>query len=357
MPIRSLASTDPAKLFLRQSSPFSATTLVAPLLACCALAFSAEDKQQRFSQRAVHMGVEFEVVLYAPSEPAAKQALTAAFARVAELDKTLSDYAPESELSRLSAASLSAEPVKVSQDLWTVLSASQQLSARSEGKFDLTIGPLTKLWRRARRQKELPTKEQIERALESVGYKNLVLDEKLHTAKLFKPNMRLDAGGIAKGFAAEEALAKIRELGITQALVRASGDIAAGDPPPGEKGWKIGLAPLDPDRPPERFILLKNAAVSTSGDSRQHLIVDGKRYSHIIDPHTGYGIAGRSSVSVIAKSGIDADSIASAVSILGPEKGLKLVEETPGAAALMIVDEEGTQKSYTSSRFADFEAK
>ena len=169
--------------------------------------------------------------------------------------------------------------------------------------------------------------------------------------------MRLDAGGIAKGYAAEEALAKIRELGITRALVRASGDIAAGEAPPGEVGWKIGLAPLDPDQPPERFILLKNAAVSTSGDSRQHLVVEGKRYSHIIDPHTGYGIQGRSSVSVIAPRGIDADSIASAVSILGPEKGLRLVEDTPGAAALMIVEESGSPKSYTSSRFAEFEAK
>jgi thiamine biosynthesis lipoprotein len=331
--------------------------LVASLLACCALACSAEEKVERFSQRAVHMGVEFEIVLYAPDESVAKKAITAAFARVAELDKRLSDYDAESELSRLSAGSPSVEPVKVSDDLWKVLLASQKLSARSEGKFDITIGPLTKLWRRARRQKELPTQEQIEKALESVGYKHLELDEKLHTAKLLKPNMRLDAGGIAKGFAAEEALAKIRELGIKQALVRASGDIAAGDPPPGEKGWKIGLAPLNPDKTPERFILLKNGAVSTSGDARQHLIVDGKRYSHIIDPQTGYGIAGRSSVSVIAPLGIDADSIASAVSILGPAKGMKLVEETSEAAALMIVENDGVEQVHASKRFADFEAK
>ncbi len=322
-----------------------------------ALTFAADDTLARYSQRGVHMGVEFEVVLYAPSEEAAQMAITVAFARVAALDKCLSDYDPESELSRLSSGSPSQEPVKVSDDLWAVLFTSQQLSARSEGRFDITIGPLTKLWRRARRQKELPAKEQIDTALESVGYKHLELDEKLHRAKLLKPNMRLDAGGIAKGFAAEEALLTIRKLGIAQALVRASGDIFAGDPPPGEKGWKVGLAPLDPDQPPERFIWLKNAAVSTSGDSRQHLNVDGKRYSHIIDPRTGYGISGRSSVSVIARSGIDADSIASAVSILGPEKGLKLVEDTPGAAALMIVDESGSPKSYASSRFAGFEAK
>ncbi|MGI8978734.1 MAG: FAD:protein FMN transferase [Pirellulaceae bacterium] len=330
--------------------------LVASLLAC-ALLLQADEKLERYYQRELHMGVEFEVVLYASSQEVAGKAMSAAFARVAELDKRLSDYDPESELSRLSVGSPSAEPVKVSEDFWAVLSVSQKLSEQSEGKFDITIGPLTKLWRRARRQKELPTKEQIAKALESVGYKHLQLDEKLRTAKLLRPNMRLDAGGIAKGYAAEEALVKIRELGIQEALVRASGDIAAGDPPPGEIGWKIGLAPLDPDQLPERFILLKNAAVSTSGDSRQHLIVDGKRYSHIIDPQTGWGISGRSSVSVIAPRGIDADSIASAVSVLGPEKGLKLVEDTPGAAALMIVEQDGSQKSFTSSRFAGFEAK
>jgi len=326
-------------------------------LACSAQVLSADEKLERYSQRAVHMGVEFEIVLYAPREGAAQKAMSAAFARVAELDKCLSDYNAESELSRLSATSPSPEPVKVSDDLWAVLSASQKLSARCEGKFDLTIGPLTKLWRRARRQKELPAKVQIEKALQSVGYQHLLLDEKAHTARLLKPDMRLDAGGIAKGFAAEEALKTIRELSITQALVRASGDIAAGEPPPGEKGWKIGLAPLDPDQPPEKFIWLKNAAVSTSGDARQHLVVDGKRYSHIIDPHTGYGISSRSSVSVIASRGIDADSLASAVSLLGPEKGMQLVEETPGTAAMMIVEENGSLKSYTSSRFAQLEAK
>ena len=330
--------------------------LLAALLACAVL--SAEPRLERYSQRELHMGVEFEVVLYSADEAVAKKAMAAAFKRVADLDKRLSDYDSESELSRLGAGSPSAEPVKVSEDLWEVLSASQKLSERSGGAFDITVGPLTKLWRRARRQKELPTKEQIAKALDSVGYKHLELDEKRHTAKLLRSNMRLDTGGIAKGYAAGEALAKLRELGIARALVRASGDIAAGEPPPGEEGWKVGLAPLDPNQPPERFILLKNVAVSTSGDSRQHLIVDGKRYSHIIDPHTGYGIQGRSSVSVIAPRGIDADSIASAVSILGPEKGLKLVvEDTPGAAMLMIVEQDGVQKTFASKRFAEFEAK
>lgn len=331
--------------------------LLAALFACCVLVGQAEPKLERYSQREIHMGVEFEVVLHAPDEALAKKAMSAAFARVAELDKRLSDYDPESELSRLGAGSPSTEPLAVSEDLWEVLSVSQRLSEQSGGAFDITVGPLTKLWRRARRQKELPAREQIAKALESVGFKHLELDASRHTAQLKRPAMRLDAGGIAKGYAADEALEKLRELGITRALVRASGDISAGDPPPGEKGWKIGLAPLEPDQPPERFILLKNGAVSTSGDSRQHLVVDGKRYSHLIDPRTGYGISGRSSVSVIAPRGIDADSIASAVSILGPEKGLELVEAMPGAAALVIIEQEREQKAFRSRRFQELETK
>ncbi len=311
----------------------------------------------RYSQSQPHMGVEFEVVLYASDQGTAEKALAAAFDRIKKLDETLSDYREESELSQLSASSLQGSEVKVSDDLWQILSASRALSERTAGAFDITVGPLSKLWRRARRQRELPSQEQIDKALAAVGYPHLQLNPQMKTAKLLRPQMRLDAGGIAKGFAAEEALITLRKLRITRALVRASGDIAVGDAPPGENGWRIGMAPLDPDQAPTRFLLLKDAAVSTSGDARQHLIVDGKRYSHLIDPRTGYGISSRSSVTVVAPHGIDADSLASAVSILGPEKGLKLIEETKGAAMLMIVEQEGAEKSIASNCFAAFEAK
>jgi thiamine biosynthesis lipoprotein len=165
--------------------------------------------------------------------------------------------------------------------------------------------------------------------------------------------MRLDLGGIAKGLAADEALAEIKRAGITRALVRASGDIVGGDPPPGETGWRIGIAPIDPDGPPTRFVRLANLAISTSGDSRQHLVVDGKRYSHIIDPRTGNGVSGRSSVSVVAPRGMQADALATAVSVLGPEKGLDLIRQTRAVELLMVVeDEQGQQRAVLSPGFA-----
>jgi thiamine biosynthesis lipoprotein len=328
------------------------------ILALAASALTAGDTPdlQRFSQTARHMGVEFEVVLYAPSEMAAAKGFAAAFARIAQLDRTLSDYDPQSELSRLSEAAPTSAPVKISDDLWAILQHSQTLSKRTSGTFDITIGPLTKLWRRARRNRELPAADQLAAARQSVGYQHLRLDPAQHTAELLVPAMRLDAGGIAKGFAADEALATLKRLGITRALVRASGDIAAGDPPPGESGWLIGLAPLDPDAPPVHFIRIANQAVSTSGDSRQHLEIAGRRYSHIIDPRTGLGIGSRSSVSIVAPRGIDADSLASAVSVLGPENGLALIEATPDAAAMLLYTTgDSPPHEYRSHRFAKLE--
>jgi len=329
-------------------------------------AAAGADALARHVRTELHMGVEFEVVVYSDDTALAEKALTAGMARVAALDQALSDYNLESELSRLSATSTVAgspasgevkfPAVKLSDDLWTVLAFSQQLSQQSDGAFDVTVGPLTKLWRRARRQKALPDPELLQTARAAVGYQHLRLDPEARTAQLLKPNMRLDLGGIAKGYAADEALAAIKKLGLTRALVRASGDIAAGDAPPGETGWLIGIAPLNPDEPPQRFVRLANNAISTSGDSRQHLEIGGKRYSHILDPRTGLGIESRSSVSVIAPRGMTADSLATAVSILGPDKGLALVAKYNGAALLMIAEDgEGQIREVASSNFARFE--
>jgi FAD:protein FMN transferase len=325
------------------------------LLAAAGRPAPATEKLERFSQRQLHMGVEFEIVVYATDSQAADKAFAAGYERIAQLDRILSDYDAESELSRLSASTPSKEPIAVSDDLWAVLSHAQSVSKRSDGAFDVSIGPLTKLWRRARRQKEPPTSEQIARARESVGYQNIRLDADRQAVTLTRPAMRLDLGGIAKGFAAEEALAAIGKLGICRALVRASGDIAVGEPPPGETGWRIGIAPLDAEQAPTRFVSLANRAISTSGDSRQHLMVNGKRYSHIIDPQTGWGVEGRSSVTVIARRGIEADSVASAVSVLGPQAGLRLIEDTPDAAALIVTESADGQQTYRSQRFKDFE--
>jgi FAD:protein FMN transferase len=231
----------------------SAGRCVAWMLAMLALAGTGrgDESLKRFSRTEIHMGVDFEVVLYAPDGATADRGLDAAMARIAELDSVLSDYKPESELSRLSAVSHvgagKTAPAEfpatlVSPELWEVLAVSQEIAAASDGAFDITVGPLTKLWRRARRQKALPEPELFAAARAAVGWRYLKLDVRARTAQLMKANMRLDLGGIAKGYAADEALQKVSEAGLKRALVRASGDIAALEPPPSETGWLVGIA-------------------------------------------------------------------------------------------------------------------
>ena len=336
--------------------PIAVLAVLAAIAELAPVAAAEEDALQRYSKTELHMAVEFQMVLYAPDEKTAEKAFQAAFSRVAELNQKLSDYEAESELSRLSATAGTQKEVQLSDDLLVVLVASQELSEASGGAFDVTSGPLTKLWRRARRQKELPSPERIAETRAAVGYQHLKLNRDAGTAVLERPDMRLDLGGIAKGYAADEALRALQRAGVSHALVRASGDIVTGDAPPGSKGWTIGLAPLDPDAPPTTFVTLANAAVSTSGDSRLHLVVDGRRYSHLIDPRVGAPVEGRSSVSVIAPTGILADSLASAVSVLGREEGMELVDRTEGAAALTIwqADDEKPPVIAKSKRFDAF---
>src|SRR5207249_1558936 len=256
-----------------------------------------------------------------------------AFDRIKQLNDIVSEYEDDSELSRLSRMAGAGQEVKVSDELCLVLKRAQKLAEQTAGAFDVTVGPVVSLWRKARREQKLPDAARLAQALQAVGHQKLRLDSRRHTVELLAPHMRLDLGAIAKGYAADEALKVLRRRGITRALVGGGGDMALGDPPPGKKGWRIEIAPLDTtNAPPARFVLLANAGLATSGDLFQHVEIGGKRYSHIVDPRTGIGLTDHSLVTVIAPDGITADSLATAVSVLGPEKGIKLVENTKGAA-------------------------
>jgi thiamine biosynthesis lipoprotein len=177
----------------------------------------------------------------------------------------------------------------------------------------------------------------LSRARQAVGWQSLTLDAEHQTATLKLPKMQLDLGGIAVGFAIDEALSVLKEQGIDSALIDGSGDIGVSAPPPGQPGWRISVAPLDADGPPSRHLLLKHAAVTTSGDAFQFVEIDGVRYSHIVDPSTGLGLTSHSSVTVIAPTCVMADSHATTVCVLGPERGLPwLRKHAPRAEALFV---------------------
>jgi thiamine biosynthesis lipoprotein len=161
------------------------------------------------------------------------------------------------------------------------------------------------------------------------------LDPAARTVLLDRPGMRIDLGGIAKGYAGDQALRVLRARDVSSALVAVGGDVVAGDAPPGEAGWVVVVEPDEPTRAGER-LLLRQAAVSTSGDSQQWVERDGVRYSHILDPRTGIGLTGRRRATVVAREGVTADGLATAACVLGPAEAVALVEATPGADAIVL---------------------
>jgi thiamine biosynthesis lipoprotein len=274
-----------------------------------------------------HMGTLFQIVVFAPTVGPAKAAARAAFDRIAQLNGIMSDYDPRSELMRL-CAQPSGKPVRVSEDLLRILQRSQQLAEETGGAFDVTLGPVIRLWREARRTRQLPSPAARTAALASVGFKKLRIDAARSAVTLLAPGMQLDLGGIAKGYAADAALAVIARHGFPSAMVAASGDLALGNPPPGESGWRVEL-PADPSTPGQPCVVLAaNAGISTSGDAEQFLELGGVRYSHIVDPATGVGLTRSVTVTVVAREATASDGLATACSVLPPERLQRLAEKS-----------------------------
>ncbi len=296
-------------------------------------ASAAEPARYEAVQR--HMGVPWTIAVYAADAGQAEAAIGAAFAEIHRLEGIFSDYDPESELSRLSAAAPTAQPVPVSEDLWRVLARSVAIRDRTGGAFDPTVGPLTTLWRRARRAGRLPSRERLAAALVAVGPDLLVLDATARMVSLRGSGMRLDLGGIGMGDAVDRALAVLRHHGLEAAMIDASGDVAAFGSPPGRNGWQVLLDPFAQGSGAQErgTITLVDAAVTTSGDARQGVEIDGIRYGHIVDPGTGLGVVGPRAVTVIAPDASLADALATALCVAGPERGLALLREFPGVKA------------------------
>jgi thiamine biosynthesis lipoprotein len=313
-------------------------------LVCSALLFGCaspgETALQRFEFEQPQMGVPFRITFYAANAEQADAGAEAVFRRVSELNAIMSDYETDSELSKLSRTSEEGSPeVKVSDDLWNVLAASQKLSRETGGVFDITIGPAVALWRKARREQQLPDPVRLENARTKVGFSNLVLDDKNHTARLLKRGMRLDLGAIAKGYAADEALKTLRQHGITRALVSMSGDLAIGDPPPGEKGWQVEIIGYDQaGGPPSAVIALANCGVSTSGDVSQRVGISGVRYSHVVNPFTGIGITNHALATVIARKDMVADALDTTCTMLGTHEALALADRYEVALRVVRVE-------------------
>lgn len=264
-------------------------------------------KELKFTYTEIHMGGEFRLTFYAPSQTQADQIAKAAYAEIERLEQIMSDYRQASEIRQLK----SNVKTKVSDPLFEVISAAQQISTQTDGAFDITAGPAVKLWRNARNTGRLPGPIEIKQALKFVDYRQITLDITDQSITVSKPGFAIDLGGIAKGYACDAALTVLKKNQITQAIVQAGGDITISDPPPDQEGWQVQIPGEPTPRP------YSNCAISTSGDTEQFIELNGVRYSHIVDPRTGIGVTNRVIATVIADRGLTSDPLATALCVQG----------------------------------------
>ena len=324
----------------------------AACLSLAVLAGAAPEGLRRYEAVEPHMGTLVRVTVYAPDEGIARAAFRAAFDRIRDLDGILSDYKPDSELNRITKTAVG-RAMPVSEDLFAVLRASQDLAAETRGAFDITQAPVIQLWREARRTRRLPGAAALRKAATRAGFRKLHLDAQPRTVRFTTAGMALDVGAIGKGYAASEAIAALDALGVGSALVAISGDLAFSGAPPGTRGWRISVHSADPEiLGVPRVLELTHAAVSTAGSREQHVDIDGRRYSHIIDASSGIGLVGDIAVTVVAPHGLEADGLDTAASILGADRGLALIESHPNAAGLIIARTRTGTTVRQSSRFA-----
>lgn len=308
--------------------------------------------QERFTCQYEQMGTQIGLVFYTSNKAHADSLAQMAFARIDSLNAHLSNYIPHSEINRLSATA--DRKIQVGKDLYRVLALSQVYSQMTHGAFDVTLGPLIELWRTARSQQQFPDTMALQKAMQHIGHTKMVLFSP-DTVVLRQTGMGLDVGGIGKGFAADAVLELLRAQGVGSVLVDMGGDITVGDPPPGKTYWTLGLTYNDAQgKEVFKKIRLKNQAVATSGDLYQHVMLQGKRYSHIIDPRTGLALSNQTQVTVIAPTGAMADAFASGLSVLGIEEAPKLVESIPNLEAYMVMGVPGSYAQWDSKGFEDF---
>jgi thiamine biosynthesis lipoprotein len=290
--------------------------------------------QGRFEYTHQQMGTQIRLVFYTTSKGMADSVASLAFNRIDELNKKLSDYLDNSELSLL--ANQVKKEVVVSDDLYRVLKKANEVSEATNGAFDISAGPLIRLWRKTRKTKTLPTASDLVEAKQHVGYTYIKFPKK-NVVLLNTNTMQLDLGGIGKGFTADEVIKVLESNGVFSALIDMGGDIRVSNPPPNKENWVLAFSYYNEEGEEViKKIGLKDAAVATSGDMYQYVEIDGKKYSHIINPQTGMALNNSIQVTTIAKNATLADAYASAYSVIGFDKASANSKDLPNLEIFMV---------------------
>lgn len=310
--------------------------------------------QQKFVFEQPKMGSPFTISIFTNDSVKAQLIAFAAFHCADSLNNIFSDYIDSSELNRLNALSGKNCYVPVSAALFDILKYSVEAGKLSKGSYDISMGPVVKLWRKARKEKKMPDSDSLKRAISFVGFQYIHLDAENRTVWLEKTGMQLDLGSLGKGYVAQAAFNVLAAAGFNSAMVNAGGKIVIGEAPPGRNGWLIGITvPEEKEKIISRILLLKNTSVATSGDIYQHLDINGKRYSHIIDPKTGLGITWQRNVTVIAKNGTVSDWLSTACSVLPIKEAFKLIRQFD--AAILITElKNGKLNQKSSGNFKNY---
>jgi FAD:protein FMN transferase len=286
---------------------------------------SGHAQLKRFSFTEPKMGSPFSIILYAQDSSTAAEVSTKSFSLVDSLVDIFSDYIDSSELNRLCAGAGTDIPFHCSPALFDILMKSKSAYEISKGSFDITLGPVTRLWRRARKENIFPSSESVREKLALTGFNKMNIDIKTQSVYLLLKGMQLDLGGIAQGYIAQQVINFLQKQHIENALVDVSGDITCVGSPPGKRGWTIAVnVPESEDELLSKKLMISGKAVTTSGDTYQYMEHAGKKYSHIIDPSTGYGITSKRNVTVIADDGTTADWLTKACSLLPLSEARKI---------------------------------
>jgi FAD:protein FMN transferase len=294
-----------------------------------------------FQQSRQAMGTEFTIYLYAKSEMEAEALFEPAFEEIERIDATLSNYKPESELSRINRLA-GREKVTTDPEVFSLLQTCLEYSKRSGGTFDITVGPLMRAWGFFRGQGRYPAPWQLERAREKVGWEKVQLDAAARTVRFAVDGMELDLGGIGKGYAVDRVVTLLRRAGVKAAMVDAgSSTLYALGEPPGEKGWVVRV-PKPGDRSQTiSTVMLRNESLSTSGSYEKFFRLNGRTYCHIMDPRTGAPVEGMLQATVIAADGTTTEALSKPMFVMGTEEGAKYLASFPKVSGLWVAGKIG----------------
>lgn len=290
-------------------------------------------------QRAA-MGSRFEISAVHADSRQCQQAIDAAYGEIERIEALISEWRETSAVSEINRKA-GIEPVVVPQELFNLTRRALRVSSLTDGAFDITFHTVGRLWNFKSRTAPIPDDESIQRALKDTGYQHVILDESKRTVLLDRAATRIGFGGIGKGYAANRAVFVLKEHGVTGGVINAGGDLVLFGTQENGKPWRVGIAnPLDRDKV-FAWLDATEQAVVTSGDYENYIEYGGKRYGHILDPRTGYPASEVRSVTIVCPDGELADALATGVSVLGVDAGLKLINRLRGVEA-MLVDASGT---------------